>query len=524
MIGYIWARQSNKYDKAVYSLESQVDACREAARKDGVTVTPEREYVVKFSGVDLWAIPELAELRRAIERTPGSKRVYCYAQDRMARGEEGPEIFWIVYELRRHGADLKIILDPIDLGDFAGQVNTLFKGHKAAQEPRDIRERTMRGRLKRVKDGKVWNHGNEKFGYRRIKEEGRAEFEPEEKAILEDIISRIFAGQSVRSIAKHLNDQKIATPDRRRGRLVKGKPTKGVWHHSTVRVILRDPALKGEGTAMRYQNGHSRGSAPKDGWIAIPDAYPALLSPERWDELQLKLSEIASKTANARNSNIPLVFRGRVICERCGRPMNVISTPYSLSNGEKRQTRAFACKHLDKAGDQRCRPWRQITVRYVEEEGWAAIVGAFQPEVFEAAALRVGTAPQESPYLSRRKALEESQSKKRTQQQNLITRLADASDVAASAILKAIDDLGREIQSLGDQIRRVDRELQIERQQSERTQDAMRDLTELARRLDEMEFSEKRKFVEAVGIVLLWNPENRTLTLQSPILSGLTGT
>lgn len=518
MIGYIWARQSNKYDKAVYSLESQIDACREAARADGVPVTPDREYFVKFSGVDLWAIPELADLQRSIERTPGPKRVYCYAQDRMARGEEGPEIFWIFYELKRYACDLKIILDPIDLTDFAGQVNTLFKGHKAAREPKDISERTMRGKLKRVKEGKLWNHGLEKFGYTRIKEQGRAVFNEEEKAILEDMIVRVFAGDSARSIAKYLNDQNIPTPDHRRGRLRKGAPTKGVWRHNTITTMLRDPALKGEGAAMRYKEGSVRGSAPKEGWITIPDAYPALLSPERWDELQIKLSEVAAKTARARNTQIPLVFRGRVICQRCSRPMNVISTPYSLSNGEKRQTRAYACKHLDKAGAVRCGPGGQISARHVETAGWDAVIAGFQPIVFERAASRMESTPQESPHLSRRKALEQSLAKKESQQTNLIARLADASEIAARAILKSIDEIAREIQSLSDQIRRADLEIHTGREQIRRTQNALRDMARFAERLDEMDFAEKRKFVENVGVVLLWNPEKRRLTLDSPIL------
>ncbi len=522
MIGYIWTRQSNKYDKAVYSLESQLDACREAAKADGVPVTPDREYVVKFSGRDLRVIPELRHMRDALERNKSErKRIYCYAQDRLIRGEEAEDIFYLLVEFRHFNAEVKFLKNPLDLTTIAGKITTLIAGHEAAGEIGKIKDRTMRGKLQRVKEGKIWNHGNEKFGYRRIKEEGRAVFDEEEKAILEEMIERICSGESARSIARTLNKNGVATPDRRRGRLIKGKPTKGVWGHSTITTMLRDPALKGCGAAMRYQNGKVRGSAPKDGWILIPDAYPPLLSPERWDELQVKLSEIAGKTARARNAHIPLVFRGRVICERCGRPMNVISTPYSLATGETRQTRAYACKHQDKAGITPCRPRGQITTRYVEEEGWGALVEAFQPEALEALAARVELTPRESPHLGRRRALETNLAKKQSQQQNLITRLADASEIASSAILKAVDELGREIQNLGEQIRRVDMEIRLSQQQAERSQDALRGLARFARRLGEMEFEQKRKFVEDLGITLAWNPENRTLTLHSPILNSL---
>jgi len=39
MIGYIWTRESNIYDEEKYSIKSQIDVCREAARADGVNAT-----------------------------------------------------------------------------------------------------------------------------------------------------------------------------------------------------------------------------------------------------------------------------------------------------------------------------------------------------------------------------------------------------------------------------------------------------------------------------------------------------
>lgn len=511
MLGYIWTRQSNKYDKAVYSLESQLDACREAARKDGVEVGPDREYVVKFSGRDLRAIPELSQLRNTLERNKSErKRIYCYAQDRLIRGEEAEDIFYLLVEFRHFNAEVRFLKNPLDLSTIAGKITTLIAGHEAAGEIDKIKDRTMRGKLQRVKEGKVWNHGLEKFGYRRIKDEGRAVFDPEEKAILEDMIERVFAGESARSIARSLNEQKIATPYQRKGRLIKGKPTQNTWRANAITTILRDPALKGEGTAMRYASNDSR--------IVIPDAYPPLLSPERWDELQVKLSEIAAKTSRARNGQIPLIFRGRIICQRCGRPMVAITKGYSTAAGETRQARAYACKHQDAPP---CRPWSQIATRYVEEVGWGAIVEYFSPEALEALAARVETAPRENPNLGRRKALEDARAKKQAQQQNLITRLADASEIAAPAILRSIDEIGREIQNLGEQIERVDIEIRTDLQRARQTQDSLRSLARFARQFEETDFQGKRNFVEECGITLLWNPENRTLTLDSSIFNSL---
>src|SRR5262245_18838443 len=117
MIGYIWTRESNLFDKEKYSIKSQLDACREAAQADGVTIA--REFQVQFSGRDLWAIPELTELREIVQRESGPKRIYCYSQDRLVRGEEGPEIFWLLFEFRRSATEVVILKNPVDLKSIA---------------------------------------------------------------------------------------------------------------------------------------------------------------------------------------------------------------------------------------------------------------------------------------------------------------------------------------------------------------------------------------------------------------------
>src|SRR5262245_32077345 len=84
-IGIIFARESNRYDKTVYSLTSQVEACLERARAEGVVVEERHVFREQFSGRDLHKMPKLGEMRRLLESTPGRKRVYCYAQDRLFR-------------------------------------------------------------------------------------------------------------------------------------------------------------------------------------------------------------------------------------------------------------------------------------------------------------------------------------------------------------------------------------------------------------------------------------------------------
>src|SRR5262249_32142727 len=149
--------------------------------------------------------------------TPGRKKIYCYAQDRLFRGRKGYHIFRVLSEFDEWETDVFFILDNVDTSSFAGQIQILFKGEKAAREPDDILDRTSRGKIKRVKEGKAWNSGLDKFGYRRIKDEhdpreGKAVFDEEEKAILEEIIKRIFDGESANSIARDFTRRNILPP------------------------------------------------------------------------------------------------------------------------------------------------------------------------------------------------------------------------------------------------------------------------------------------------------------------------
>lgn len=302
MVGYIWTRESNVYDEEKYSLKSQLDACIERAAEDGVSVPPENIYRVQFSGVDLFEIPELDQLFQRLEadkKTP--KRIYCYRQDRMIRGKEGEEIFYITTRFRRARASVVFVKDGKDLDTIGGKIQALVEGIAAAKEIDKIRDNTMRGKRKKVMEGKLWGLGRDKFGYRKNREQGIAEIDEGQADVVRRIFREVGEGKGLLTIAKDLNHDGIPTSFARRGE------KRSQWHPATVRVLLRDPAYKGEVWAYRH------GGEP----LRMPDGlFPAIVDAVLWDRVQQRLD--TNRGEKARNQKRPALLRGLIFCGVCG--------------------------------------------------------------------------------------------------------------------------------------------------------------------------------------------------------------
>jgi len=254
-----------------------------------------------------------------IERNSHEKqRVYCYTQDRLIRGEEAIDIFYLIVEFRHFNAEVKFIRNPVDTRSLFGQVMLLFGGHKSSTEIDDIRDRTMRGKIRRVKEGKLPNYGVDKFGFKRIKETGKGEVKPEEWAILQRI-KRLYLDEryGAGEIAELFNAEGVPTPMK----LKRGQNSR--WWHSTITKLLRDEAYKGTGYALRYKsksyNTRNLVRRPREEWIEIPDAYPPLFTPEEWERLQALID--AKNCNRERRSKTPGILRGLIVCGLCKGPL-----------------------------------------------------------------------------------------------------------------------------------------------------------------------------------------------------------
>jgi len=111
---------------------------------------------------------------------------------------------------------------------------------------------------------------------------------------------------------------------------------KGIWRESTIRGILTNPTIAGITYAFTYDYEDSvsnsnevkrrRGKLvrrPREEWVEIPRATPAIISKAEFEEIQQKL---AQNRSNPRRKAIGLYWlQSHVVCGLCGRRYRVKS-------------------------------------------------------------------------------------------------------------------------------------------------------------------------------------------------------
>lgn len=270
-----------------------------------------------FVIAELWDRPLLTRDRAAL-RAGEFQVIICYATDRLTRNPI--HLALIAEECDRAGVNLIFVTEPLDTSP-EGALIRYVRGYAAQIEREKIKERALRGKRERVKSGKVHSWGIEMYGYRRDKERGvRVIYEPE-AIIVRQIFSLIVeSGMSGCAVARLLNKRGVPTPSSGKRRYRDSNRGK-FWCQTTVRVILRESAYKGEAEAWRWTRINRQIKVrPECERVRLPeDVVPAIVSRELWEAAQVRLQ--ANRTDWTRNQKRPDLLRGHVFCAVCGRRM-----------------------------------------------------------------------------------------------------------------------------------------------------------------------------------------------------------
>ena len=289
-----------------YSLGAQVEDCTRYA-KDKLQPDLIKEYVDDgYSGAFLER-PALERLRQDLSLGVYDA-VVCYDPDRLARGLSKQLI--ITDEIEQSGAQLhfcNIEYKRTPEGQLFYQIRGAFSGY----EREKIKQRSMRGKLAKLKQGKPLQDYRI-YGYRYINEtyvinEAEAEVV---RLIFRTYLKGIVGG--VVSIANMLNSQGIPSPQG------------CTWGRSTVNRILKRQAYAGVHIANRYL--HTKIAAhkitceerPQSEWITI--AMPQIVEENDFALVQEKLK--AGKRFR-RKEDADCLVQGLAVCGKCGRPMAI---------------------------------------------------------------------------------------------------------------------------------------------------------------------------------------------------------
>ena len=297
------------------SLESQRDACLLKASELGCEVQPEHVLLETWTGASLER-PLLNQLRELV-RSRLVDAVICYSTDRLARNPI--HIAIIAEECEKRGIKLHFVSEPMDSSP-EGQLIRYVKGYAAEIEREKIRERTLRGKTRLCKEGKLATGGVPPYGYRR--EDGkRVIFEPEAEIVRKIFHWLAYEGYTLYRCAVTLNSLDIR------------KRNGSKYINTDIHRIATTPTYKGETYAFRYQavepktpkkelRRYSKTAhviRPEKEWIKIPDATPAIVDKTTWAlaQNQLRLNSQKSK----RNRKREYLLVGRFRCGVCGHAM-----------------------------------------------------------------------------------------------------------------------------------------------------------------------------------------------------------
>lgn len=228
----IYTRVSTEHQaQAGHGLDVQREACVQYALSLGVAPHDIRLYEEAGGSGEDMDRPELLRLLDDVRRGLVD-RVVVKHPDRLSRNVADKAI--VVRELSACGVKLHFV--DVPNWDESDEAVLLFHviSSIAEYELRQIRRRTLAGKLKAVRGGKVMPSGVDPYGYRY--EDGRFVVVPEEAEIIR-LIYRWYGieGMSLRAIAERLDAMGVPTKTRQSAR----------WHHSTVARILDNPLYQG---------------------------------------------------------------------------------------------------------------------------------------------------------------------------------------------------------------------------------------------------------------------------------------
>lgn len=498
-----------------YSLPEQLAACRQRARTladaEGAHVEV-LEFADHTSGAIVEGREQL-EAALAVVRRGAADWFICLHPDRFARDLFGQ--LRIYDEIRRHGTRVEFVQ-----AQFAespeGRLFFQLAGAIAEYERAKIRERSMRGRIGKLKAGKIASRVDP-YGFRWDAEADRPVPVPEEI----EWVRRMFEWAAGVGVPERLNPHQIAL---RLDQL--GAPSKrgGRWHRTTVINILRHPIYAGKvvlnrwdfsGVAIwrgvprerRQKNGDkpimvTAKKKPSSEWYAVE--IEPVVDPALWAAVQRYISD-AKRTAQ------PAVhlLAGLMYCGLCGSPVRALHSRGGRYYLRCRDRYPRVAGYAD--WDKRT-PCTMPHIRYepVERGVWEQVRAWFRdPSLFEEAVHRLtakareAAGDHESQIRRLRAAVEEKKAA-----QGRILHLVERGLIDLATAEARLVPLKQQIDALEDELRQIEsRAAHIPSQEDisavVASVEALRE--EISVALDELSEDEKRELVRRlVGRVIVY--------------------
>lgn len=474
----IYVRVSSDLQEDNSSLPTQEAACRQYCAEHGYHVAGVFSDV--HTGAQYRERPGLSQLRELV-RQKAIDVVVCYAVDRLSRNQA--HLYILVEELAEHGCRLEFVTEKFE-DTAVGRFILAAKSFAAEIEREKIKERSLRGRQARAEAGKLLGTAPAPlYGYQWA-DSDRSRYVPDPATA--PIVTRIYAmalqGMGVTAIANALTADGIPTPW--------GKER---WALTTVWRILTNPAYTGSAYAFAWKATASGKSYRRryDAAIALPDGVvPPLVDRATFDTVQERLRH--NRERSARRNRAPelwLLRGGFARCGVCGATMTG-----KFSNGQP----AYVCGNRTRHPRGQPRPC--IEAAEIDALAWEAVrVALTRDDVLQHG---LHEAFSEQPGRHEVEGAERAIARLKRQQANLAQAIALASDeTAVGALLAEMERVTASLRELEAERAALARQAETWAHLRERYQELGRWRRHVGKRLEAMDYRERRWLLELLGLV-----------------------
>ncbi|MBI4288980.1 MAG: recombinase family protein [Chloroflexi bacterium] len=313
----LYERVSTDAQAEKYGLGSQDRALKARAEERSYTLVSdgERDAFIddSFSGSDVER-PALGRLRQAV-KGGHVDAILCYDPDRLSRNLS--DLLLLTDEFERAGACVEFITQDTDASP-EGKMFFAMRGAVAEYERAKIRERTIRGRLEKARQGKVISRVAAPFGYRYDPATSTLTIDEPEAEVVR-LVFYLYTQEhlSMIKLADRLNRMGIKRPEDGRqwylsflGRLLRNEAYTGVLWQNRWRSE-KISAMPGKKATIRNVQ------RPRGEQIMV--TIPPIISREMFDAAQKRIEE--NLRLASRNAKREYLLSG-LIRHACGSAMS----------------------------------------------------------------------------------------------------------------------------------------------------------------------------------------------------------
>ncbi len=346
----LYARVSSDRQDVDLSVAAQLRALRDFAERNGYAVA--REYIDE---AESGRVADRPQFRKMLDEASGAdapfQEILVWKFSRFTRKREHAVAFKSM--LRRRGIRVTSITEHADdtptgklMGAIIESVDEFYSENLAQEVTRGMRESAARG---------FFLGSRAPYGYRRVKVQDGAKERPTLEIdsatvrIVKEMFERSARGQGLKEICQGLHERGINKGGKR-------------WQKNMLHYVLTNEAYTGMAV---WGKTAKEGQTPDP--VRVSDAWPAIVSRELFDSVQVGLRARAPKVQSPARTGSKFLLSGLLRCGTCGKP-------YTGQSSKSGQFAYYVCNKLLKEGAGVCDA-RYLNATRIEDQVVGNIMG-----------------------------------------------------------------------------------------------------------------------------------------------------